>query len=140
MYYVSFVVPDAGSTNAAANQHWATKRRERKRIQKLVWAYARVQGPTPNRPLKHARVKIERLSSSPVDGDNLYTHMKYVLDMLGSTNGCGIIEDDRWDCIGMPVPGWQKFNGNPHTRITIRECAFEELDVSAWNFEEYKPE
>lgn len=133
-YTLDIVMPDAPTSNSARNRTWMHKRGERKRIEKEIWAYARQQGPLPREPLEHALVLVTRLSSLPLDGDNLFHGMKTVLDSLQAV---GIIKNDNHLCIGMPTPRWQMKKGRAATRIQVVACGYGDLDTTAWNYEEY---
>ena len=137
-YSIDFIMPDAPDSNSASNQLWWTKRSEKKRIHRQIWGYARAARPFPSQPLEHALITVTRLSRAPLDGDNLYHGLKYVLDALGVKHGCGIIKDDAFDVVGMPRAKWQRYMGNTtQTRIEVVECSIGELDLTAWNFSEF---
>ncbi len=53
----------------------------------------------PRRPLKRARVTCIRYSSVSPDSDGLVTGFKPLIDGLVA---CGVLENDRYENIGMP--------------------------------------
>lgn len=89
--------------NANARLHWCARHREN-----LVWKDAvgwAVKGKLPTAPLKHAKLTCIRYSSKPTDCDNVVAGFKPIIDGLVEH---GILEDDKWNNIGMPTYRWEK--------------------------------
>jgi hypothetical protein len=65
---------------------------------------AKAEG-VPQAPLKHARLVLTRYSSVSPDPDGLVSGFKAIVDGLVAA---GVLENDRFDNIGMPDYRWEK--------------------------------
>lgn len=92
--------------------HWGKRRQISKQIATEIWLA--LGGRLPERPMKHCRITVERVSTKEPDPDSLVAGLKPLLDALQPAGkrhpyGLGIIADDTRECVGMPkvvhVPG-----------------------------------
>lgn len=115
-YRISFVLPGLPKTvNAIGRKHWAAKVREARMWKRLVWLVAR---PTrPKAPLSKAKLTLTRVSSVCPDSDGLVSSFKHVIDGLIEA---GIIENDKYENVGMPSFVWEKGEpGKGFVRILV---------------------
>ena len=89
--------------NAIGRSHWAIKAKEAKEWRHEVDYLC--YGKRPPRPLERAFVRYVRHSARAPDADGLVSSFKHVQDGLITA---GIIEDDKWVNIGMPIYEWVK--------------------------------
>ena len=86
------------------SKHWAVMAAESKKWKRLVW-FSCPHRVRPAEPLKRALLCLTRFSSAPPDPDGLVSGFKHVVDGLVDV---GILENDRWENIGMPSYKWEK--------------------------------
>lgn len=101
-YTLTFTLPGLPPT-LNSRGHW----RKRHRLN-LLWqsmVAKAVAGQHPRKPLKKARLTLTRVSWRSMDRDNLVSGFKSIID--GMVN-VGILEDDRWENIGMPEYHWEQ--------------------------------
>lgn len=96
-------LPKMMNPSGAKSTHWRVVKKERD-FWKYHVAYAAL-GHRPHAPLKKALLKLTRFSSVCPDPDNLVSGFKAVIDGLVTGR---VLENDRWDNIGMPTYDWVK--------------------------------
>lgn len=99
---IEFTLPGLPSTLNSRKHHMAIYR-ERKTWKQMVWAAVLNQKPVA--PFQKAKVTLTRHSSRPMDGDNLASSFKAVLDGLVEAQ---VLRDDSFNTIGMPDFRWEK--------------------------------
>lgn len=105
---MSFTLPIAlPLLNQMLRKHWAVRRKERLA---LSWEIHAAVSKRPLRPMKRARVTIERWSIRVADTDNLVASAKNLVDILclrSDTHpyGLGFITDDSPDLCELIVRG-----------------------------------
>jgi len=82
--------------------HWRVLKAEADRWKRMVGLVATPKPPTP---LKHAKLTLTRCSSSSPDSDGLVSGFKHIIDGLVL---CGVLENDRFENIGMPTYIWRR--------------------------------
>ena len=102
-YHLKLELEGLPAMGMNSRRHWRTVYREN-----AAWG-VRMKLATrlklPPEPLRLARLKLTRYSSSEPDFDNLVTSFKPILDALTEL---GVIRDDKMSCIGQPDYDWQK--------------------------------
>jgi hypothetical protein len=83
--------------------HWRVRYEEAKKWKADVAAIT--MGKRPPKPLKRARLILTRFSSRSPDPDGCVSGFKAIIDGLVQ---CGILENDRYENIGMPHYLWKK--------------------------------
>ncbi len=121
MDFKIFQLPMSG--NSYLRMHWAKRARYNKEWYGLVY-YATI-GKTPEKPLEHCSIRIERYSARIlIDADNFLSGCKPLLDSLTvGTNRSGIIKDDCIAVIGVPQVSFFKtpVKGSPYIHVFIQE-------------------
>lgn len=104
-------------TTVNVKLHWAKKHKENKHWKDSVY-YVTLPN-IPKKPLKHAKVVLTRISSLRPDSDNLCSSFKSVLDSLVYAK---ILENDKYENIGMPTYQWEKGKQRQgHIRVEVYE-------------------
>jgi Holliday junction resolvase RusA-like endonuclease len=118
-YAVHFLIEMLPKTvNAWRGKHWRIRYAEDQKWVKRIAGELTVVGK-PQAPLKTARLKLVRHSSSCPDHDGLVSSFKTVIDALVRN---GVLEDDSYAHIGMPVYGWAKARPkHGHIEVTVEE-------------------
>lgn len=101
-YALEFTLPGLPRT-LNSRGHWRVGHRAKLEWEKAV--SAATAGKRPPKPLKYAALWLTRVSSAPMDHDNLVSGFKPIVDALRK---CGVLEDDKWENIGMPEYRWIK--------------------------------
>jgi len=97
--------------------HWAVLAKENRHWKAMV--NLMVCGHRPKAPLKRARLTLTRFSSVSPDSDGLVSGFKRIIDGLVAS---GVLENDRYENIGMPQYLWQKeAPGRGRVHIKIEE-------------------
>lgn len=102
--------------------HWRVIKNERDSWIKSVKSVIGTHKPPA--PLKRAFLTLVRYSSTSPDPDGLVSGFKAIVDGLVR---CGVLADDKFTNIGMPVYLWEKVpRGEGRVRIVVHEIEGEE--------------
>lgn len=89
---------------SGGSRTWQAQHKNTVKWKNLVANYAWKLGRPPA-PIKRARVTCIRYSSTPPDADGLVAGFKPLIDGLVAAK---VLENDRWENIGMPVYRWEQ--------------------------------
>jgi Holliday junction resolvase RusA-like endonuclease len=118
-YIIGMTIPGLPKlVNQLNGRHWTTVKTHRDKWKDLVWHAVRQN--LPRGPLKYAKITCTRYSSSPPDYDNLCGSFKPLIDCLTE---CGVIEDDGYFNIGVPIFKWAKVpRGAGYVEMWVEEA------------------
>lgn len=104
-------------TNSRKSSHWRVIQREADDWKMRVILYAK--SARPKVPLARAKLTLTRCSSTSPDSDGLVSGFKRVIDGLVLA---GVLENDRYENIGMPTYLWRKVPaGMGMIRVVVEE-------------------
>lgn len=86
--------------NQLGRKHWYLKLQESKKWLQIVAKEFERFNELPENPLPRAKVTLIRMGTRSLDPDNLAQSFKHVLDGLVKL---GVLENDKWENIGMPT-------------------------------------
>jgi hypothetical protein len=121
-YSLTFEIPLLPDSQIAAGKgSWRGRQATAKKWHEHVRAIVLGDHYLPESPLKRARCRYERHSTTEPDCTNLAASFKDVEDGLVR---CGVIEDDKPSVIGSPERVWVKAKrGQGKVRIHVEEIA-----------------
>lgn len=104
MYELRFVIRGLPPTENRKKKKWQAQWAKAKFWHEQVQMQVLLKG-RPDKPLKHARLRLTRYSPVSPDFDGLVSSFKCVIDGLVHA---GVLENDSMNYIGVPNYNWQK--------------------------------
>jgi hypothetical protein len=110
-------LPKMTNPSGAKSTHWTVLKREADLWKREVGLSAR--GRFAGQAMRRAKLTLTRFSSRAPDSDGLVSGFKHVIDGLVLA---GVLENDKYENIGMPDYRWQKWpRGKGKIRVIVEE-------------------